>query len=74
MTMTDKELKWCEKLEKVLQSMPETLEVYAALHWVKVFERGTHHRYFEERGDFDNLCEKPGYEFQTRIFGNDESV
>jgi len=74
--MTEEE-KWCRRLKRVVDNMPETLEVCICLGTINVYSNGSIRRSFEQSGDADEVGKYSEFNFtiyDTGFYGNEESI
>lgn len=75
---TEKELKWCKELEKVIKSMPNTVELVIGCGHADIYDRGCISRTYEADGDMDNpdthAIKRKFFQFKGAVFGNESQI
>lgn len=78
MEMTKEELKWCKSLQRVIQSMPNSLELVIGMHNAHVLEEGSVLRNLEAQGHQDNpelfSDKRFFFQFKGGVYGNESQI
>lgn len=75
---TDKELKWCIELEKVIKKMPSTIELVIGCGHADIYDYGCISRTLDSDGDMDNpdkhAKKRRSFQFNGSISGNESQI
>lgn len=76
--MTNEELKWCKSLKKIIQSMPDSLELIIGCGEANILESGSVSKNLEIQGHQDNpenfSSEFFGFQFKGGIYGKESQI
>jgi len=76
--MTQEEIKWCKKIKKVINEMPESIELVIGCGHADVYNAGCMNETLDSDGDMDNpdqyATKHFSFFYSGGVFGNESQT